>query len=291
MVKLVKSAADRKERKRLKKFESYGSVIPDENSKNVKKSAKKRKNEDAAEEKNTVLFNALPPDAMEDPQPQTLTDSKVEDIKQEDKLITRGKDSDHVSERFICHLRLPYVSLHSMHLPVTHPPITRRKSCRKTPTELRREEEKRKQRKLDRREEKRLKVVEIPGKGRGVIAKRNISKGNYICEYIGDLMTGEIGRMMEKEHERNGDLSCTLYFNYKSEQFAIDATSESSKMGRLINHSKKFPNSAPKVWELSFGDPRVIFEAARDIQKGEEILYDYNDRRKHVRDSLEWLKE
>ena len=238
MVKLVKSAADRKERKRLKK-----------------------------------------------------QDSKEEDLKQEDKLITKGKDSDHVSERFICHLRLPYVSLHSMHLPVTPPPTTSRKSCRKSPTELRREEEKHTQRKLDRREQKRLKVIEIPGKGRGVIAKRNITKGKYICEYIGDLMTGEIGRMMEEEHERNGDLSCTLYFNFHSEEFAVDATSESLKMGRLINHSKKFPNSAPKVLELRHGDPRVIFEAIRDIKKGEEILYDYNERRKQVRDSLEWLKE
>ena len=96
---------------------------------------------------------------------------------------------------------------------------------------------------------------------------------------------------MEEEHERNGDLSFTLYFNYRGEEFAVDATSESSKKGRLINHSKKFPNSVPKVWELRHGDPRVIFEAARDIQTGEEILYDYNERRKYVRDSLEWLKE
>ena len=131
---------------------------------------------------------------------------------------------------------------------------------------------------LDIMEEESLMVVEIPGKGRGVKTRRNISKGDFICEYRGDLMTGEIGRMMEQEYTRNGDLDlcCMLYFHYRSEEYAIDATSESSDLGRLINHSRKYQNSVPKVWELSYGDPRIIFEAVRDIKKGEEILYDYN---------------
>ena len=59
---------------------------------------------------------------------------------------------------------------------------------------------------LDTGEEESLEVLEIPGKGRGVMAKKNISKGGYICEYIGDLMTGEIERLMEQEHEINGDI-------------------------------------------------------------------------------------
>ena len=227
---------------------------------------------------------------MEDPQPPTLEYIKKED-KMKENRVTMGKVFNDDSERFICHLRLPFVSLYNLQLPGFPSPTKRRKSDRKTPTELRREAEQSMQRSLDTREEESLEVVEIPGKGRGVIAKKNISKGGYICEYIGDLMTGEIGRMMEQEHERNGDLCCTLYFFYKSEEYAIDATSESSDLGRLINHSRKYHNSVPKVWELNNGDPRVIFVALRDIQKGEEILYNYNETRKHVRDSLEWLKD
>ena len=50
----------KKNKKKDKKLESNGngSVIPDENSNNVKKSAKKRKNEDAAKEEKMVPFNA-----------------------------------------------------------------------------------------------------------------------------------------------------------------------------------------------------------------------------------------
>ena len=202
-----------------------------------------------------------------------------------------GNVPNDVSEMFISHLQLSFVSLQNLHFPLSSPQTTRRKSDWKTPAELRREAEERMQSSLDIMEEESLKVVEIPGKGRGVKTRRNISKGDFIVEYRGDLMTGEIGRMMEQEYTRNGDLDLCymLYFHYRSEEYAIDATSESSDLGRLINHSRKYHNSVPKVWELSYGDPRIIFEAVRDIKKGEEILYDY--QRKHVRDSLEWLKE
>ena len=58
---------------------------------------------------------------------------------------------------------------------------------------------------------------------------------------------------------------------------SIDATSESGRYGRLLNHSKITPNCVTKV--VMLGDiPRLILVAKNDIVAGTELLYDYGDR-------------
>lgn len=39
------------------------------------------------------------------------------------------------------------------------------------------------------------------------------------------------------------------------------------------------------------GTPRIIFLASRDIEKGEELFYDYNDNRLVARNECPWLKD
>ena len=64
---------------------------------------------------------------------------------------------------------------------------------------------------------------------------------------------------------------------YFSNIFSIDATSESGRFGRLLNHSKISPNCVTKVFTM--GDtPRLILVAKNDIVAGTELLYDYGDR-------------
>ena len=108
--------------------------------------------------------------------------------------------------------------------------------------------------------------------------------------YVGEFMTGETGRSMEEEHEKNQSGSFLFFFWYKSNEFCIDATSESSKMGRFINHSKKNANVAPKVWEVKPGEPRLVLLASKRIEAGSELVYNYNERRGQVVGELEWLK-
>ena len=59
--------------------------------------------------------------------------------------------------------------------------------------------------------------------------------------------------------------------------FSIDASEESGRYGRLINHSKNEPNCEPILLNHG-GSPRILFKASRDILAGEELYYDYNDR-------------
>ena len=70
--------------------------------------------------------------------------------------------------------------------------------------------------------------------------------------------------------------------------FSIDATKETGRLGRLVNHSRVTPNLQTKV--IVFREtPRLILIAKRDLKAGEELLYDYGDRSKQSLEAHPWL--
>ncbi len=70
--------------------------------------------------------------------------------------------------------------------------------------------------------------------------------------------------------------------------FSIDATTESGRLGRLVNHSRQHPNLQTKVITLKEW-PRLILVALKDINEGEELLYDYGDRSRESLRAHPWL--
>lgn len=69
---------------------------------------------------------------------------------------------------------------------------------------------------------------------------------------------------------------------------SVDATNETGRLGRLINHSKN-GNCQTKLHDIN-GIPHLILVASRDIGKNEELLYDYGDRSKASLEAHPWLK-
>lgn len=133
-----------------------------------------------------------------------------------------------------------------------------------------------------------LKVVTFTGKGRGVVAERPFKRGDFVVEYAGDLIDQQEARAREKEYTRD-DRGCYMYyFSYKNKHYCVDATDESGRLGRLLNHSKQ-GNCSTKLVEVN-GQPRLIIVAARDIEADEELLYDYGDRSKTSLELHPWLK-
>ena len=65
---------------------------------------------------------------------------------------------------------------------------------------------------------------------------------------------------------------------------------EDGKPGRFINHSKlkSRQNIVPKLVPID-QRPRILFFATRNIKKGEELLYDYNDRSEGALSAHSWL--
>ena len=79
-----------------------------------------------------------------------------------------------------------------------------------------------------------------------------------------------------------------MHFNYCFFN-SVDATSESGRLGRLINHSRKQYNCIMRLFHTEDGMPRLIALASRNIEQDEEILYDYGDRTRTSLASFSWL--
>lgn len=68
----------------------------------------------------------------------------------------------------------------------------------------------------------------------------------------------------------------------------IDATVETGRLGRLINHVWLDGNIIPRKFMLD-GIPRIIFIAVKDIPKGTTLLYDYGET-SHAVKQWPWMR-
>lgn len=68
---------------------------------------------------------------------------------------------------------------------------------------------------------------------------------------------------------------------------SVDATSESDKLGRLVNHSRN-GNLITKIVEVG-SVPHLVLIAKEDIQPNVEITYDYGDRSRESIRNHPWL--
>ena len=74
---------------------------------------------------------------------------------------------------------------------------------------------------------------------------------------------------------------CYLLF-FKGNSYCFDATVEDGTLRRLINHGRRISaNCRPKIVDVN-GSPKIYFQATRDLIPGDELLYDYGERRKDV---------
>ena len=70
--------------------------------------------------------------------------------------------------------------------------------------------------------------------------------------------------------------------------WAIDASTEDGSLGRLVNHSRKQPNVIPKC-SKDDEKPAIFLCAARKLCVGEELLYDYGERRRSIYKDHPWI--
>lgn len=79
-------------------------------------------------------------------------------------------------------------------------------------------------------------------------------------------------------------MSLTIFYCFN---FSIDATAESGKLGRLVNHSRN-GNLMTKTVSLN-NRPHLVLIAKEDIAEGVEVTYDYGDRSKEALQHHPWL--
>ncbi|XP_061387537.1 histone-lysine N-methyltransferase Set8 [Musca vetustissima] len=133
-----------------------------------------------------------------------------------------------------------------------------------------------------------LKIAYFEGKGRGIISERRFQRGEFVIEYVGDLISTAEAAEREKRYALDENAGCYMYyFKHKNQQYCIDATEDTGKLGRLVNHSRN-GNLVTKIVVVK-QKPHLVLIAKDDIEAGEELCYDYGDRSKESLLHHPWL--
>jgi histone-lysine N-methyltransferase SETD8 len=106
-------------------------------------------------------------------------------------------------------------------------------------------------------------------------------------EYAGELLKMSETRFGERFYGLMTSSSFMFYFSWKDKKLCVDATEETGRLGRLVNHSRNV-NLIAKVFEVD-KTPRLIFIASREITQGSELTWDYGDRSKKSIEPHTWL--
>ncbi|KAH0993245.1 hypothetical protein GBA52_004728 [Prunus armeniaca] len=121
------------------------------------------------------------------------------------------------------------------------------------------------------RKEKKIKIVKTEHCGWGAEAAESIKKGDFIIEYIGEVIDDALceRRLWDMKYKEVQN----FYMCEIRKDFTIDATFKGNP-SRFLNHSCD-PNCVLEKWLVFEGETRVGVFAARSIEVGEALTYDY----------------
>ncbi|CAH1099551.1 unnamed protein product [Psylliodes chrysocephalus] len=163
-----------------------------------------------------------------------------------------------------------------------------RRSVRKTTKTVLEEKQRNLELILKKGIEEGLEIRIFEGKGRGIVASKDFVKGDFVIEYSGDLIDPIEAKLREEQYSRDQNTGCYMYyFKHNGQQYCVDATAESGKLGRLVNHSRN-GNLMTRTLMID-NKPRLVLIAKENIKIGEEVLYDYGDRSKESLQHHPWL--
>ena len=100
--------------------------------------------------------------------------------------------------------------------------------------------------------------------GWGCFTKHELKKGDYVHEYLGELIDQNEAERRGEKYDKNNQ----TYIFDMSTDYAVDALRKGNKT-RFINHSDS-PNIGPKMKVVN-GDYRIGFFALKDIPAQTEV--------------------
>ncbi|KAL7086177.1 hypothetical protein ACP275_14G323400 [Erythranthe tilingii] len=116
-----------------------------------------------------------------------------------------------------------------------------------------------------------LKWFRCGKKGFGLQSLENVSEGQFLIEYVGEVLDIHAYEARQREYALHGHKH--FYFMTLNGSEVIDACAKGN-LGRYINHSCD-PNCRTEKWMVN-GEVCVGLFAVRNIKKGEEVTFDYN---------------
>ena len=114
------------------------------------------------------------------------------------------------------------------------------------------------------------KIFYTGGRGWGLKATENIPSGDFVIEYIGEILNMEMVRERLKGSEERDVFN--FYFLTLDKNLIIDAGTKSNN-ARFINHSCD-PNCQTQKWKVN-GETRIGIFSIKNIPAGTELTFDY----------------
>lgn len=115
------------------------------------------------------------------------------------------------------------------------------------------------------------------GCGWGVRAMRKIHCGEYVCEYVGEIITHEEAEIRGRAYDQEGRTYLfDLDYNSKDNPYTVDAA-KFGNVSHFINHSCDPNLGVYAVW-INNSDPnlpKLALFALREIERDEEVTFDY----------------
>ncbi|XP_067311201.1 uncharacterized protein [Pseudorasbora parva] len=112
-----------------------------------------------------------------------------------------------------------------------------------------------------------------PIKGRGVFAVSPFQRGDFVVEYRGEIIDSTESQARRKKYHPSQAVFM-FDFYWQGKQWCIDASVENGSLGRLVNDDHVKPNCRMKK-NVADGKPHLVLFALKNIERGDELTYDY----------------
>lgn len=127
---------------------------------------------------------------------------------------------------------------------------------------------------FQKRQYAKIEVFNTEKKGVGLRALQDMDPGDFIIEYVGEVIDPREFHRRAKDYAREKNKH--YYFMALKSDAIIDATQQGN-VSRFINHSCD-PNAETQKWTVN-GDLRVGFFARKTLKHGDEVTFDYQFQR------------
>lgn len=117
-------------------------------------------------------------------------------------------------------------------------------------------------------------IFKTEKKGYGLIATSFIPAGQFIMEYVGEVLNSK--QFEKRANDYSKQMNAHYYFMALSSDCVIDATKKGN-ISRFINHSCD-PNAETQKWTVN-GELRIGFFSKKPIMPDDEITFDYQFQR------------